>query len=141
PLRAHAAAAVQAGRLPLWNPYRFLGEPFIANPQNAFFYPLTALFFWLPVPWAYGLSLVLHVFIAGLGFYVFCRLTLGARQPAALLGAMAFMLSGVLSGEYGHLNQLSAVAWLPLVVLLADLAIRRRSIRLAAAGATVFALQ
>src|SRR5919202_983832 len=71
PLRAYAAAAVQEGRLPLWNPSSFLGVPFIANPQTAFFYPLTALFFWLPVPQAYGLSLVLHVFLAGLFLYLF----------------------------------------------------------------------
>src|SRR5919202_1687738 len=67
PLRAYAAAAVREGRLPLWNPSSFLGVPFIANPQASFFYPPTSLFFWLPVPLAYGLSLALHVLIAGLG--------------------------------------------------------------------------
>src|SRR5438552_18465327 len=76
PLRAYAAAAVGDGRLPLWNPSSFLGTPYLANPQTALLYPLTALFFWLPVPQAYGLNLALHVLIAGLGFYAFGRLTL-----------------------------------------------------------------
>lgn len=141
PLRAYAAAAVQEGRLPLWNPSSFLGVPFIANPQTAFFYPLTLLFYWLAVPQAYGLSLFVHAFLAGLAFYAFCRLSLGLLSPAALVGATAFMLSGVLSGQYGHLNQLSAVAWLPLVLLAADQAVARESLRLALAAGGLLGLQ
>src|SRR6266571_4092837 len=129
PLRAYAAAAFQSGRLPLWNPSSFLGTPFIANPQTAFFYPFTTLFFWLPVPQAYGINLVLHVLLAGLGFYAFGRITLRGSPIAALVGATAFMLSGVLSGQYGHLNQISAVAWLPLIVVAADRAVRDASLR------------
>jgi hypothetical protein len=110
PLRAYAAAAVQEGRLPLWNPLTFLGVPFIANPQTAFFYPPTALFFWLAVPQAYGISLFSHVLLAGLGFYLLCRSTLGVLPTAGFVGAAAFMLGGVLSGQFGHLNQISAVA-------------------------------
>jgi hypothetical protein len=51
------------------------------------------------------------------------------------------MLSGVLSGQYGHLNQLSAVAWLPLVLLAADQAVVRQSIRLALAAGGLLGLQ
>ena len=31
PLRDFAAQAVREGRLPLWNPYTFMGAPFLAN--------------------------------------------------------------------------------------------------------------
>jgi hypothetical protein len=141
PLRAYAAAAVQEGRLPLWNPSSFLGVPFIANPQTSFFYPFSALFLWLPVPHAYGLNLALHVLLAGLGLYAFCRVTLEASPPAAFVGGIAFMLGGVLSGQYGHLNQVSAAAWLPLVLLLADQAVARASFRLTAAAGGVVGLQ
>jgi hypothetical protein len=141
PLRAYAAAAVQQGRLPLWNPSSFGGAPFLANPQTALFYPLTALFFWLAVPYAYSLNLVLHVFLAGVCFYAFGRLCLEARPAAALVGGAVFMLGGVLSGQYGHLNQLSAAAWLPLVLLLGHRAVSDRSLRLALLGGCALALQ
>src|SRR5689334_7228957 len=44
PYRAYAAAAIQHGRLPLWNPDIFGGVPFLANIQAAVFYPLSGLF-------------------------------------------------------------------------------------------------
>lgn len=141
PLRAYAAAAVQEGRLPLWNPSSFLGVPFIANPQTAFFYPPTALFFWLAVPWAYGLSLVGHMFLAGLFSYGFLRISLALGSPSALLGAAVFMLGGVLAGQYGHLNQFSAVAWLPAILLAADRAVAHGSLRWAGLGGLLLGLQ
>ena len=141
PLRAYAAAAVLEGRLPLWNASSFAGAPFLANPQTALFYPPTALFFWLAVPYAYSLNLILHAFLAGALFHGFGRLSLSARPIAATAGAAIYMLGGPLSGQYGHLNQLSAAAWLPLILLLGQQAIVRNSRRLALAGGCVFAVQ
>ena len=40
PYRDYANFALRAGHLPLWNPYLFLGVPFLANPQSAVLYPL-----------------------------------------------------------------------------------------------------
>ena len=31
PFKAYAARVLRAGRLPLWNPYLFMGVPFLAN--------------------------------------------------------------------------------------------------------------
>ena len=39
----YEAARLQAGQLPLWNPYTFSGHPFIADIQSAVFYPLSLL--------------------------------------------------------------------------------------------------
>ena len=39
PYRAYAAHSIRSGQVPLWNPYLFLGVPFLANPQTAVFYP------------------------------------------------------------------------------------------------------
>ena len=38
-----AATALREGRLPLWNPYLFMGAPLLANSQAGFFYPPTVL--------------------------------------------------------------------------------------------------
>ncbi len=40
PYWSAAAAALRAGRVPLWNPDLFMGAPFLANSQVGFFYPL-----------------------------------------------------------------------------------------------------
>ena len=67
----HAAA----GHLPLWNPYLFLGVPFLANPQAAVLYPLHWPSGWLPPDQALVWSALLHVWLAAGFTYVFA----GAR--------------------------------------------------------------
>lgn len=141
PLRAYAAEAIRQGHLPLWNPYQFLGSPFLANPQTAVFYPPTGLFSLLPIPYAYSASLVLHLWLAGAAFYLFGRKTLGLAPLAGLFGALAFMFSAFFAGQAGHLNQFSAAAWMPLVVAALDQAARQASPRWAAAGALAVGAQ
>src|SRR5215211_3189090 len=55
PLRWYTASELQAGRLPLWNPYNASGEPWLANPQTGVFYPPAWLFVALPFATAYVL--------------------------------------------------------------------------------------
>src|SRR5512144_1157220 len=47
PYRDFAAQTVREGRAALWNPYLFMGVPFLANSQAGFFYPLNLLMSWL----------------------------------------------------------------------------------------------
>ena len=141
PLRAYAAAAIQAGRLPLWNPSSFLGVPFLANPQTALFYPRhLAVFLATGAP---GLRPQPDPARrpGRLFFYAFARVSLSAKPAAAFVGAAAFMLGGVLAGQYGHLNQISAVAWVPLVLLAGERALTCRSRRWAVATAVLVAVQ
>ena len=126
PYRAYAQQAIDAGRLPLWNPDHFGGAPFLANIQNAVFYPLTALFYVLSFPTAYTWSVALHVFLGGMFTYLFARQSLRAGRPAALIGALAFAFGGFVGGQMGHLNQLSAAVWLPALLLCWDKAIQGR---------------
>ncbi|MGZ7030901.1 MAG: hypothetical protein ACXVIJ_02925, partial [Thermoanaerobaculia bacterium] len=44
PLRFFTAAHLRVLRLPLWNPYNASGEPWMANPQTAVFYPPAWIF-------------------------------------------------------------------------------------------------
>src|SRR5204862_545007 len=39
PMRIYTAQHLRVWRLPLWNPYNGSGEPWLANPQTAVFYP------------------------------------------------------------------------------------------------------
>jgi hypothetical protein len=77
PLRDFTDSALRAGRLPLWNPYLFLGSPFLANIQTAVFYPLWWPFLILDAPHAVLSSVLLHVYLAGVGMYCFARRSAG----------------------------------------------------------------
>lgn len=141
PLRAYAATAFQAGRFPLWTSEIFLGVPFFANPQTGLLYPGTLIFYFLPVPYAYSLSVVVHVLLAAAFTYAFARVVLGVATGPALVAAGAFAFGGAVSAQVGHVNQLSATPWLPLVALCADRAYQRRSWAWGGLGALGLGLQ
>ncbi|MGD8624462.1 MAG: hypothetical protein PVJ34_07995, partial [Anaerolineae bacterium] len=117
PYRDYAAEALRAGRLPLWNPYLFMGAPLLANSQVAVLYPLHWPLAWLPVPRQVAWSILFHVWLAGAGTYLFGRRALRLGRPAAFLAAIVFGLGGFLGAQVEHLNQLNASAWLPWLLL------------------------
>ena len=141
PYRHEATLALTHGRLPLWNSYLFLGAPFMANIQAAVFYPLNVLYLLLPTEYALNASVVLHVAMAAIFTYAFCRVALGLGRLPALVAGAAFAFSGFMGAQAGHVNQISAAAWLPCLLLCLDRAIARRSVRWVAIGAFVVALQ
>src|SRR3990172_5452615 len=125
PYKEAAALAFREGRLPLWNPYLFTGVPFLANPQTALFYPLNLPGYLLSAPLAVKYSVIFHVFLAGAFMYAFARSSLALGRPGALVAAFTFMFGGFLTQQVGHINQLNAAVWLPLLLLLFDLARQR----------------
>jgi len=110
-------AELLAGRLPLWNPYFFAGYPAAANPQMLLFYPPAMLLRLLPISYAFGVSIWLHMSWAGLGMYSLVRQQ-KLSKSASLLSGLAFMMSGIFVAHVqgGHLEWLSTLAWLPWVV-------------------------
>lgn len=109
-----AADALRDGRLPLWNPHLFMGAPLLANSQMGFFYPLNwPLWYWLPVPYAVSATILLHLWIAGIGTYLAARRSLALSPAAAFLAATLFALGGYLTAQVEHVNQLQGLAWLP----------------------------
>ncbi len=112
PYRDFAMQAVREGRVALWNPYLFMGAPFMANSQAGFFYPLNLLMSWLEVTRAVNWTIVLHIFIAASGAYVFARSVVRLSIAAALLAAISFGLGGYLGTQIEHVNQLQGLAWI-----------------------------
>ena len=109
-----AADALRDGRIPLWNPQLFMGAPLIANSQVGFFYPLNwPVWLLLPTPYAVSASILLHLFIAGIGAHLAARRVLGVGRWAALLTAVLFALGGYATAQVEHVNQLQGMAWLP----------------------------
>ncbi len=123
PYWAYTAASLGDGRLPLWNPHVFMGVPFLANPQAAVLYPLNWPLFLLDPARAIPAALMLHVALAGMGTLALVRVGLRLGWPAAATGAAAFAFSGFFAGQMEHINQISAAAWIPLLVLALELGI------------------
>lgn len=129
PYREHAAEALRAGQFPLWNPYLFLGAPFFANIQTAVLYPLNAVYLLVePTPRALNVSILVHVAMLAAFTYAFARISVGLGRWGAFAAAAVFALGGFVGAQVSHINQLNAAAWLPLILLLFDLAWKRKSV-------------
>lgn len=120
PYKTYATDALLAGRLPLWNPHIFMGVPFLANSQVGLLYPPNWLFLWASPPKQVAYSIGLHIFIAGVGAFLFARKSLKLPPRAALVGGIVFAFSGFLGGQVEHINQLQVSAWLPWLFLAFD---------------------
>ena len=123
PYRDYAAAALRQGQIPLWNPYIFLGVPFLANPQAAVLYPLHWPLSWLAVTKQLYWSAALHTWILGLGGYFLLR-RWHLNSWAAAVGGLVLAGSGFYGGMIGHINQMNGAAWLPWAVLVLENGIR-----------------
>ena len=121
PYWAEATRAMQAVRLPLWNPYLFMGVPFLANSQVGFFYPLNwPLWLSLPAHQSVHLTIVLHLCLAALNGYLWGRVSLRMGRTGAWTVGAIFALGGYLGAQVEHVNQLQGLAWLPLMLTLYD---------------------
>jgi len=104
---------VQAGELPLWNPYQVFGKPFLAYPMGYFYAPAW-LFFVLPMPMALQILAVLHLVAAGFFTYWFCR-TLKLTFVSSLAGGFSFLFCGFMlqSASWSPIHA-GATVWVPL---------------------------
>lgn len=123
PMYRFAADTLRAGELPFWNPHQYAGAPLLADNQSGVFYPFNLLLFFLWPGFSYrGIEalVIWHFFFAGAAMYACLRLLrpqIALGRPAALLGALAFMLSDVFITHIGNLNLIAVAAWLPLAFL------------------------
>jgi hypothetical protein len=101
---------------PLWNPYYFNGHPLFATLQPGVIYPFSVLYLFLPFNWAFNLNIELHFALSGIFTYLLLR-GMKASQGAAVISAVAFMLSGYLISVHNLLSTLLSVTWVPLFYL------------------------
>jgi O-antigen/teichoic acid export membrane protein len=123
--KLHISRALADGQFPLWNPQIFTGLPFLAAGQASTFYPLSVLFYILPLDMAYGWFTALQVALAGMGLYTWAR-TLKLRPLAALGGGVIYMFSGFLIASVVFTMFIAAVAWLPFVLAVIEWIIRKQ---------------
>ena len=116
---------LQAGELPLWNPYQFAGQPFFAAGQASALYPLRLIFHLLPIPLAYGWHMVFNLWLAGLGMYFYLR-ALRRGRFGALLAGIVYQLASWLVVSAVHPMIVSAAVWLPWLLGMMEGVIYRR---------------
>jgi hypothetical protein len=119
PYKAYAQSAVAEGRLPLWNPHAWLGRPFLADIESAFFYPPEALYLFLDPHVACALTCALHFLLLLYGTVKLAR-ALGTDPLVSFLVAFVFAASAPMVGCFGsgliHYGQ--ALCFAPLVFYL-----------------------
>ena len=113
-----AARSLQQGEIPLWNPYVAAGQPYAADPNIGFFYPLRLLLFLTSFTYQTMFYLaVFHYFLGGLFTYALLR-DLDASRWGSLLAGIGFMFCGFLIGQMDHINIIFSSIWMPLTFLL-----------------------
>lgn len=140
PARTWAFRELSRGTLPRWNPHVFGGMPF--RTETAVYYPLNAIFFFIPAARALAILTAGHLALAGLFFYLFVR-SLGVGRAGAFASAAAYMFGAqqVLRVFSGHLSITMAAAWIPLLFFFVERYLRNGRPRDAVLGAAALALQ
>ena len=143
--RQYEARAFAEGRLPLWSDNFNSGHPFLADVQSAVFYPVSLVWTLIVVAQHGGnftlldleIEAIFHFILAGAFTYLFAKRLLGSRL-AALVSAITFTFGGYLTAyPPQQLAILETATWLPLILLLLDLAIERGTRYYIAAGVTL----
>jgi len=117
--KAYCQSSVAKGRLPLWNPYHWLGRPFLADIESAFFYPSEWLYLVLDVHLACLLTCAIHYVLLLYGMVKLAR-SLAVEALPSFFSAFVFAASAPIVGAFtsGLIHYAQALCWAPLVFYL-----------------------
>jgi hypothetical protein len=118
--------SLAAGEWPLWNPNVFAGYPFAGSAPNQLYYPVMWLLWLLPLPTAFQVGALLHLWLAGAGLYLFSRV-LGVSRLGSGVAGLAFMASAPLITALELPTVSYVYVWLPWIMAAAEQAWRRQS--------------
>jgi hypothetical protein len=132
-------------RLPLWDRYVMSGFPVIGDLEAQIFYPVNWLLVLVhpfsPLPYKLvEVQLIAHFFLCGLFMYYLARSFVSDKAPA-LFAAILYMFSGALVAHTQHMAQIDAMAWYPLIFLLARRGLLERNYFLTISAGMLFGLQ
>ena len=133
--------SLSEGEMPWWIDGIASGYPLIAEGQIGFFYPINLIFFGsLPFIAAFNWGMLFHIFWAALGFYLYMRLFKISRA-GSLFTALALSLGSIFTFRFRHISLISALAWLPWGLLLAEKYRQKGNFWYAVGAGTALALQ
>lgn len=122
---------IKGGNFPLWVNTRLAGMPTVDAMFGDAFYPVNVLFSMIfPVHRTFGYKTVLHVFLAGLFFFLLLQKGFRLEKWLSLLGAMLYMLNvEFVSHTYpGHEGKMFVIALLPLVMWMLERLIQKQTL-------------
>lgn len=132
---------LRSGEVPLWNPLAFSGTPYLADPQAGLLYlpnwPFVLIFD--PISAARAI-IVVHYLLATLSSYGYLRI-IRLNPAPAVIGAIVYGVSEYTLILDTGIPLLINLAWIPVVLLLLELALQRRSARWGAAAGLALAMQ
>src|SRR5581483_4050672 len=122
PWRKFGFGELRHGNLALWNPHIYGGAPYFAGFQSALLYPPNWLHLFMPVGLAINWITALHVFLAGMLTYAWCRYR-GISVGGGILAGTMFMFCGPYFPHIyaGHLPHIAIMVWAPLLFLAIDM--------------------
>lgn len=140
PNSVFASNAIRSGQLPLWFPYSFGGIPLAELSLGGLLYPprLLVIPFLEPIS-QHDFLLFTHFLLAGLGMYGLLRCW-GCNIFGAIFGGMVWEINGYNAFFLTFEHIALAAAWLPLMLLAATLAIRKRSVKWAVGAGAALAM-
>jgi len=140
PYRYAIGAALRHGELPTWLPDIYGGMPLLARAEAGVCYPPNLLLYGILPPYpALDVSILLTLFIAGAGTYLYAR-QIGAARAGALIAGLSFSFSGFMVGHMKHLSMAATAAWLPVALWLLERALAERDPRRQSTGLCGFGL-
>ena len=130
------------GNLALWNPHIFSGAPYFGGMQGGLFYPPNWLFIVLPTPVAINWTVALHVFAIGTFMFFWMKQRRLSAAASFFAGTLVMFCGAFFPHIFaGHLPQLSAMAWSPLIFCSIDAVFRTQRVRWSLVGMLAVAMQ
>jgi hypothetical protein len=121
-------ALTRYGQMPLWNAYAMTGLPYLQDPLNHFWNPISTIpvLIWGGIN-GMKVSIFLSFVLAGLGQWLFAH-AFGVRGLSRLWAALLFLLSGGLAyfWAYGWYELVLGAVWFPWCFAALWWALRRR---------------
>jgi len=111
PVRMYTAQLLKEGNFALWTDAHGHGQPFLANPKVAIFYPTTLLYLFLPFFVAFKIHYLIHPIIGWLGMYLLAK-SYGLSRKASFLASSLFFFSGMYLSSFEFYNHIAAMAWM-----------------------------
>jgi hypothetical protein len=122
---------------PLWNPYAAYGTPLAANMQSQPYSPFAWVRLAWPSPRGYDVFVMLRLYVAGLGAFLFLRQFTGTLP--ALAGGVSYMYAGYF-WLYVTMPEISTEAMLSVVLYAFERLLRRPGLPTALALAVAIAV-
>ena len=143
PLKYALAEAIRTRRFDslIWSRLVSAGFPLYGEGEGGFLYPpnFISVTAFNPID-ANAVLMVLHYTFAGVASYALARY-LGIRKMSAIVAGIVYPLGGTFVGALFYPHFTSSAAWLPVLLLVFEWALRRRQLRHGIVVGLIWAIQ